>query len=56
MTTARALPPEPLAPWTEIVPGTGPTTVARLLDLPDDDGYREDVVPGFTYPVARLFA
>lgn len=34
-----------LAPWAEIVPGRGPTTVDELLALPDD-GWRYEVVEG----------
>ena len=33
------------APWAEVVPGAGPTTVDMLLTLPDD-GYRYEVVEG----------
>ena len=45
MTAMRALPPDPVAPWAEIVPGVGPMTVADLLDWPDDR-YRYEVVEG----------
>ncbi len=39
------LPPEPFAPWAEIVAGYGPVAVDVLLTLPDD-GYRYEVVEG----------
>jgi len=45
MTAQRAIPPDPIAPWAEIVPGYGPVTVDILLTLPDD-GYRYEVVEG----------
>jgi Uma2 family endonuclease len=51
MSTAHALPPEPIAPWAEIVPGVGPMTVRDLLDYPDD-GYRYEVVEGVLIRVA----
>lgn len=34
------------APWAEIVPGVGPMTVDALLQWPDDDGYRYELVHG----------
>ncbi len=47
MTAIRALPPDPIAPWAEIVPhAPRHMTVADLLDWPDDDGYRYEVVEG----------
>ncbi len=47
MTAIRALPPDPIAPWAEIVPhAPHHMTVADLLDWPDDDGYRYEVVEG----------
>ncbi len=46
MTAIRTLPPDPVAPWAEIVPGYGHMTVADLVSLPDDDGYRYEVVEG----------
>ncbi len=45
MSTALHFPPEPFAPWAEIVPGYGPVAVDILLTLPDD-GYRYEVVEG----------
>jgi len=45
MSTAPKLPPEPFAPWAEIVPGYRAVTVDMLLTLPDD-GYRYEVVEG----------
>lgn len=45
MTALRATPPDPIAPWAEIVPGYGPVTVDILLRLPDD-GYIYEVVEG----------
>jgi Uma2 family endonuclease len=39
--------PHLLAPWAEVVAGaTYPMTVDDLLDWPDDDGYRYEVVEG----------
>lgn len=35
-----------LAPWAEIVPGVGPMTVDDLLELPDDDRWRYELVEG----------
>jgi len=46
MAAMRALPPEPIAPWAELVPGVDPMTVEDLLNWPDDDGYRYEVVEG----------
>ncbi len=47
MAALRATPPHPLAPWAEVVPGAPyPMTVDDLLDWPDDDGYRHEVVEG----------
>lgn len=40
-----------LAPWAEVVRGTGPATVADLLDMPDD-GWRYEVVEGVLVRVA----
>src|SRR5665213_2744343 len=40
-----------LAPWAEIVPGAGPTTVDALLTLPDDE-WRYEVVEGVLVRVA----
>ena len=45
MSTTLHLPPEPFAPWAEIVASYGPVTVDILLTLPDD-GYRYEVVEG----------
>ncbi len=40
-------PPDPLAPWAEIVPDALPhMTVDDLLGWPDDDGYRYELVEG----------
>ena len=36
MSRAPTLPPEPLAPWAEIVPNVPPMTVEELAALPDD--------------------
>jgi Uma2 family endonuclease len=41
-----------LAPWAEIVPGVGPTTVADLRCRPDHDGWRYEVVEGVLVRVA----
>lgn len=47
MTALRARPVDPIAPWAEIVPDAPyPMTVDDLLDWPDDDGYRYEVVEG----------
>jgi Uma2 family endonuclease len=47
MSTALHFPPEPFAPWAEIVPGAPyPMTIQDLLDWPDDDGYRYELVEG----------
>ncbi len=46
MAAIRAFPSDSVAPWAEVVPGYGRMTVADLLDLPDDDGYRYEVVEG----------
>ena len=53
MSSARAFSPSPtLAPWAEIVPGTRPMTVEDLLALPDDGGWRYEVVEGVLFRVA----
>jgi Uma2 family endonuclease len=49
---ARALEPATLAPWAEVVPGVGLTTVDQLLSRPDDDGRRYEVVEGVLVRVA----
>ena len=36
----------PLAPWAEVVPGAPPATVDDLLQWPDDNRYRYEVVEG----------
>ncbi len=47
MAAVRATPPYPPAPWAEVVPNAPyPMTVDDLLDWPDDDGYRYEVVEG----------
>lgn len=52
MSAQRAMPPShTLAPWAEIVPGVGPTTVDALLTMPDD-GWRYEVVEGVLVRVA----
>lgn len=45
MAEARAIPPHTLAPWAEIVPDAGPTTLDDLLKLPDD-GWQYELVEG----------
>ncbi len=45
MNEARALRPDPLAPWAAIVAGVGPVRVEALLTMPDD-GWRYEVVEG----------
>lgn len=47
----RAFPSDTLAPWAEIVPNTGRTTVDALLTRPDD-GWRYEVVEGVLVRVA----
>lgn len=51
MAEARAFPPAALAPWAEIVPRHGRTTVDELLRQPDD-GWRYEVVEGVLVRVA----
>src|SRR5437588_12159552 len=47
MAARRATPPHPIAPWAEAVPDAPyPMSVDDLLDWPDDDGYRYEVVEG----------
>ncbi len=46
MAEARTLTSDTLAPWAEVVPGRGYTTVDDMLALPDDDGWRYEVVEG----------
>jgi len=46
MAEARTLASDTIAPWAEIVPGRGYTTVDDMLALPDDDGWRYEVVEG----------
>jgi Uma2 family endonuclease len=48
---ARSFALHTLAPWAEIVPGVGPTTVADLLRRPDDN-WRYEVVEGVLVRVA----
>lgn len=45
MAEAHALPSDTPAPWAEIVPDAGRTTVDDLLRRPDD-GWRYEVVEG----------
>jgi hypothetical protein len=45
-----------LAPWAEIVPDVGPTTVDDLLGMPDDGWKYEVVVQGFRHPISDIFA
>lgn len=45
MTTAGAIPPDPVAPWAEIVPNTPPMTETDLLSLPSD-GWQYELVKG----------
>jgi len=47
MAAVRATPPHLVAPWAMVVPNVPyPMTVDDLLDWPDDDGYRYEVVEG----------
>ncbi len=53
MAALRAHPPDPVAPWAEVVPGAPyPMTIQDLLDWPDDDGYRYELVDGVLVRVA----
>jgi len=53
MTARPATPPGPIAPWAEIVPDAPyPMTIQDLLDWPDDDGYRYELVDGVLVRVA----
>ncbi len=53
MTALRATPPNPIAPWAEIVPDAPyPMTIQDLLDWPDDEGYRYELVDGVLVRVA----
>jgi len=45
MTAQRAHPPDPLAPWAEIVPNMPPMTVDDLHAIPDD-GYVYELIQG----------
>lgn len=45
MSEAHATPPEPLAPWADLVPRRGPMTTEALLALPDD-GKQYELVEG----------
>lgn len=51
MAEARAYPSNTVAPWADIVPHSGLTTVADLLNRPDD-GWRYEVVEGVLVRVA----
>lgn len=44
-TAAHAVPPEPVAPWAEVVPDAPPMTEADLLARPDD-GWQYELVKG----------
>ena len=47
MAALRAAPLHPIAPWAEVVPDAPyPMTVDDLLDWPDDESYRYEVVEG----------
>ncbi len=47
MSQARPFPPEPIAPWAEIVPDApSHMTLAEFLDHPGQDGYRYELVEG----------
>jgi len=47
MTTMHIAPPQPGAPWAEIVPNMRPMTITDFLDYPDgEDGYRYELVDG----------
>jgi len=53
MAARRAHPPDPVAPWAEVVCGAPyPMTVQDLLDWPDDDGYCYELVDGVLVRVA----
>jgi len=46
MSITSTRPPAAVAPWAEVVPGTGPMTMADYLAYPDGDGYRYELVDG----------
>ncbi len=46
MSSTSTRPPVAGAPWAEVVPGTGPMTMADYLAYPDGDGYRYELVDG----------
>lgn len=47
MTALRPAAAEPVAPWAEVVPGSPyPMTVQDLLEWPEGDGYRYELVEG----------
>ncbi len=46
MSSTSTRPPAAGAPWAEVVPGTGPMTMADYLAYPDGDGYRYELVDG----------
>jgi len=53
MAALRAHPPDPVAPWAEVVHSAPyPMTIQDLLDWPDDDGYRYELVDGVLVRVA----
>ncbi len=45
MTAQRATPPDPIAPWAEIVPNMPPMTVDELHAIPDD-GWTYELIKG----------
>ncbi len=53
MTAQRATPPDPIAPWAEIVPNAPyPMTIDDLLAWPDNDGYIYELIEGVLVRVA----
>src|SRR5436305_1543911 len=45
MSSAQAFPPDPIAPWAELVPNTGIMSTDDLYALPDD-GWQYELVEG----------
>lgn len=47
MSQAHALPPQPIAPWAQVVPDAPPhITLDEFLDYPGEDGFRYELVEG----------
>lgn len=47
MSQAHAFPPQPIAPWAQVVPDAPPhITMGEFLDYPGEDGFRYELVEG----------